>query len=174
MKERQSPPVPREGVARRGGGPRVLARLLPKLTRPALKRRSQAEAALLLDWEAIVGPHFARAARPLKLSFPRGEVRREGCLTLAVEPALALELQHLEKLLIERINSHFGFSLLARLKLRQQPLSRPERAQPPAAEAPPDPAVLGALAPRLTEIEDERLRRALAGLGLAVAAEEKT
>ena len=49
------------------GGPRALGALLPRLTRPAFKRRSPAGAALMADWAAVVGPDVAAIAAPRRL-----------------------------------------------------------------------------------------------------------
>ena len=83
---------------------------------------------------------------------------------------LALELQHLEPLVIERINRYFGYRAVAKLSFVQAPATRPPRRAtnaPPPEPAGPDAARLAA---SLGGIEDEALRAALAGLGRAVLA----
>ena len=77
--------------------------------------------------------------------------------------ALAVELQHLEPLIVERINTYFGYRAVARLKLVHGPIPEPrlERA-PPRILAPADEATIEDLA---AEIEDRTLRQALRDLG---------
>ena len=57
---------------RRTRGPTALALFIPKLTRPALRGFSRAEAALLNDWEEIVGRQIALYTQPVNLLFPSG------------------------------------------------------------------------------------------------------
>src|SRR5690606_16144866 len=54
-----------QGRDRRARWPSALARFVPRLTRPALRGFAKAEAALLLDWEVIVGPEVAAYTQPL-------------------------------------------------------------------------------------------------------------
>lgn len=155
---------------RRTRSPLALAPLVERVTRPLLAGRSRAEASLQLDWPTIVGPLVADHARPEGLRFPRREERREATLRIVVDPAFALDLQHLEPVLIDRINAHFGFRLVARLQLRQGPVRRNGR--PPRPEVRDLPAVRAALLPAIetTGIADPGLAAALDRLGRACRA----
>lgn len=109
-------PEPEE--APRGmGGLRAVSALVPKLTRPAFRRRAPASAQLLADWEVIVGPAIAAAATPRKLF--------AGTLSIACAGAVAMELQHLSASLIERINLHLGRVAVSRLRFVGRVESRP-------------------------------------------------
>src|SRR5690606_28005469 len=120
----------------RGRGLRALGAMVPGLTKPLMAKRSRAEATLILEWPEIAGPLVSARSRPLPLSFPNREERREGQLTLTVEPSFALDLQHLAGQLVERINGYFGYRLVAVVKLVQKPLPRSApAAQPTAAQA---------------------------------------
>lgn len=158
---------------RRSRAPRALAGYVEKLTRPALRGFGRDEAALLLDWEAIVGPEVGARTQPLKLSFPKRGERRHATLQLRVDPALALDLQHGADLLAERINAHFGYSLVARLRLTQGPVSPRARRRPLRPPPPLPPERAQALDARLQGIEDESLRAALERLATAVAGKER-
>ena len=140
-----------------------LAVTLPKVTRRTLGRHGLAEGGLVTDWAAIVGQTIAERSLPLRLSFTGGE-RREGTLHVRVSGALALELQHLEPQVLERINGYFGYRAVGRLKIHQGPIPAPPAARlppapPPTAEAD---AEIGGL---LSTVEDDGLREALRGLG---------
>jgi hypothetical protein len=152
----------------RRGRLRALAAEVPRITGAVLGKHGFAEAQLVAQWPAIIGEEIARAASPEKLSFPRGE-RRDGTLHLRVAPAVALEIQHREPVLLERINAFFGYRAVARLALRQAPpLSAAPRRPPPAR-----PRAAGERrwrAGRLAAIEDPELRAALERLGAAVVA----
>lgn len=154
---------------RRYGRPRALATFVPRLTRPVLRGFSRAEATLLMDWEEIVGPEIAPFTQPIKLTFPKRDERLEATLHLRVDPAMAQDLQHSGDLLVERINTHFGYSLIARLRLQQAPVTSRQR-RPPlglVSELPPERAQ--GLQKRLSNIEDPGLREALERLARAVA-----
>lgn len=153
---------------RRARGPSALARFVPRLTRPALRGFAKAEASLLLDWEAIVGPEVAAYTQPLKLAFPTREEKRNATLHLRVDPAMALDLQHSGDLLAERVNMYFGYALVARLRLKQGPVRRKAARPPLQVPAPLPPARAAGLNRRLSAIDDPGLREALERLGTAV------
>jgi len=140
-----------------------LAVTLPKVTRRTLGRHGLAEGGLVTDWAAVVGQTIAERSLPLRLSFTGGE-RRDGTLHVRVSGALALELQHLEPLVLERINGYFGYRAVGRLRIHQGPVpSLPESRRPPAsAPTAQAEAEIGSL---LSGVEDPDLREALRGLG---------
>jgi hypothetical protein len=94
------------------GGPRALGALLPRLTRPAFKRRSPAGAALMADWPAVVGPALAAVTTPKRLG--------NGTLVIGCAGPVAMELTHLAPQLIGRINAHLGHAAVERLRFVQQ------------------------------------------------------
>ena len=151
---------------RRGFGLQAIAKTLPKVTAKVLGRRGFAEADLLANWAEIVGRDLAARCAVRTLERPRRGAGGEGVLTLRVEAGFALELQHLEPQLLERINSHFGYRAVGRLRLLQAPGPAPDPPRPPAPTA--DPAEEAALEARLSDVEDSELRAALGRLGQAV------
>ena len=159
-------PAEAERQTERRARMRPIAAELPGLVGKPMGRRGFGEGGLIADWPAIVGEEVARHAKPLKLSFPKGE-RRDGSLVLRVRSAFAVELQHMAPQLLERINGYLGYGAVARLKFEQGRLPRP---RPPALLAPQglDPAEEKKLARDLGRIEDPELRQALEGLGRAV------
>ena len=145
-----------------------LGSAVSKVAAPVLGRRGFGEAQVILEWPSVVGSALARDSLPVKLSFAKGD-RLDGTLHLRVAPGAALEIQHLEPLIIERINTFFGYRAVARLALRQGPLPQP--AEPPAPAARPlGRAETAALEQGLEGVKDPDLRAALARLGRAVLA----
>ena len=137
------------------------------LTRPLFGRHGFAGGAMIVDWPAIVGAAVASYTLPLRVRFPKGE-RSGGTLEVKVaNSAFATELQHLEPLILERINGYFGWAAVARLKLRHGPL--PRRDAPPTTPklTSPDEARLERT---LAAVDDPELRAALERLGRHVAA----
>jgi hypothetical protein len=137
-------------------GPRPLANLLPRVTRPAFKKRSPAASQIIADWPALVGPVLAAQTIPRSLT--------GGTLTLACSGPVAMELQHLAPQLIARVNAALGQRLIERLRFVQAAMPPPVRALPP-----PKPVVLpDRLTASLEGIEDPELRQALARLAQGV------
>lgn len=157
----------RTGSRRSARGLRNLAASLPRITRKALGKGGYAEGGLIADWPSIVGAELAARCRPTKLAFARAEGRRAGTLTLRVEAGHALEIQHRLPLLIERINGHFGYRVVERVKLQQSSLPAPRAPEAPA-ETPLGAAAAAALAGKVAEVEDPDLQEALERLGRAV------
>lgn len=140
-------------AARFVGGPRPIGALLPAVTRPAFRARSAAGAQLMADWAEIIGPALAAVTHPRRLA--------GGTLTLACSGPVALELQHLTGPLAERINAHFGRTLVERFRFVQ---SVPDASRPAPAPRLDPPAPV-----EVPDMPPGALRDALAALGGAVA-----
>ena len=163
------------GIAR-SKGRRPLGTLVRRALGPSFGRRGFARAEILTRWPAIVGERLARNSCPERLIAPRGGAG--GTLRIRVEGGFATELQHLETEVIERVNTYFGYSAVARLALVQGPLPVPDSAPRREARA-LEAGEAAALERALAATEDDRLRTSLAALGRGVigharAAEEKS
>jgi hypothetical protein len=156
---------------RQARGLRAVATQLNRVTAAVRRRRGLTEAGLFADWAAIVGAGLAAECAPQRLV--RGADGAGGTLHVRVTGPLALELQHLEPLVIERINGFFGYRAVARLVLHQGPLA-PRDARPARAKPVPDARIEAQLAPMLAGVEDEALRDALSRLGREVLARQAT
>lgn len=151
---------------RQAQGPRGLGSALAKLTRPAYKRRGFAHADILARWTAIVGDALAATSCPEKLNFPTG-ANAGATLQIRVASGFALELQHLAPLVIERVNTFYGYRAVNRLKLVQGPL--PPRKTPRERKIRPlDAGQEDALSRQVSATPDADLRAALQALGRAV------
>jgi hypothetical protein len=148
---------------RRGGGLRRLPDLLTRVLEPAARRRGLAEAKLLAEWPTIVGPALAARCHPIRLS--QRTDRPGGILLLHVAGSAALELQHGEPQVLERINGFFGYEAVSRLRLIQAPLPRTSlRPGAPVRRSLSD-AEEVEIARMVRDIRDAGLRAALHGLG---------
>ncbi len=96
-----------------------------KSARAALVRRGFAQADILSNWLSIVGPNLADNSSPEKLSYSN-KSNNDATLRVRVAPGWAPEFQHFEPLIIDRINSFFGYRAVAKLQLIQAPVSRPK------------------------------------------------
>lgn len=152
-------------------GLRSLAATVAKVARPALRKRGLAAAKILTDWPQIVGAELARQSMPERLSGSRGG--QGGVLHIRVGGPLAVELQHLEPLVIEKINTYFGYRAVERMKLIHGPIPAPAEVAARATRT-LDPAEEAEIDARLEAVADGDLRAALARLGRAVAGRGKS
>lgn len=157
----------------RMAGLRALGEAVAALTRPIVGKRGFVRGGLIAEWETIVGERLAASSLPERVSYPPKQ-SRGGTLHLRVASgSLAMELQHLEPLLVERINGYFGYDAVGRVRLIQGPV--PMRVRGPARPLPPrrlTDAEEDALAERVAGVGDDELRSALAALGRAVIARD--
>ena len=158
------------GGMRRGRGLRRLPDLLSSLLDPAARRRGLAEARLLTEWPTIVGPGLAARCQPIRLG--RSTDRMGGLLVLHVAGAAALELQHSERQILERINGFFGYPAVSRLRLIQAPPSRSSVRPGPPPHRPVTAADEREVSEAVQVIRDPGLRTALADLGRALRSRE--
>ena len=143
-----------------------VARLLAGILDPAARRRGFAEASLLADWAAIVGPALARRCQPVRVDHAPGRRGGGGTLVLQASGGAAVEIQHAAPQLVERINTYFGHRAVRQLRLLQMPLPPPAPEPPPPRNRPP--ADEAALAAGAGGVADAALREALLALGRAV------
>lgn len=140
-----------------------------KMARKILGSHGAGLAALISDWEHVVGPELAAHTLPLKLSFPP-QKRAGGTLVIRTPSAFAAQLQHMTPQVIERINTHFGYAAVDRIRIEQGVPARetPHRLQD-SPKKPLTNAQKSAIARQLEGIPDEGLRTTLQSLGEAIA-----
>ena len=161
-----TPPAARTYERPRGGEARAIADLMPTIGRTAFRRFGFVQSSVVSRWPEIVGAAHARHCAPESIRFPPGE-KSEGILQLVVTPAHAPLIQHVIPEIIERVNRFFGYSAVARVKLRQGEVQAPAASDPAKAArtAPPSlkpiPMELG---DSLRDIGDAELRTVLESL----------
>lgn len=151
--------------------PRALSATLPKITKAILDKGGRDYATIIAEWPAIVGPALAGSSQPEKLARRRtgDEPSAGSVLTIRVTGGAALEIQHREPQIVERINSYLGYRAVARLKLVQGVLTRrPAAGLPPLREL--TPAESQAIESAASPVADPDLRGRLARFGRALAA----
>lgn len=154
--------------ARPRGKPQALADLIDACLGSALSAQGFARSSLIMGWDDIVGEDLAGRCAPLKVDWPRsaglpGDAPQPGTLVVRVEGAFALDVQHLAPVIVEKVNAHLGWRCIGKLVLKQGPLPRKARKEPPPP--PLDASEKAALAGRLDKVADEKLRAALDRLG---------
>jgi hypothetical protein len=147
---------------------RRLGDLVGRCLSKTLARQGFASTELITRWAEIVGPEIAAHAEPIKIQWPRhadAETTEPATLVLRVEGPVAIEIQHLSGVIVERVNRFFGWRAIARIALRQAPLRFRNQEKPAAI---PDAERTAAIAATLTDVADADLRQALARLGAAI------
>jgi len=155
----------------------ALATEVPHLTKRIIGKNGFAEAGLITHWTEIVGAALGGMSIPLKLSFPKTAAakegaapkgaRQDGTLTIQAPAAAALEIQHMAPLILERINGHFGYRAIARLRLVQGP-GPARRPKKPINSRPLDPNRQAALETALATLGKDDLAESLRRLGTAL------
>jgi len=139
-----------------------------KLIRKPLAKRGFAHSTLLTEWDAVVGAQIADLVRPLRLSHTAKE-GMGGTLVLGVLGVRALEAQHMEPAIIDRVNAHYGYRAVARIRLAQ--LGPDAFAKAKVELTPPQPTSEQEMAVKtaVTPVADNDLRDALERLGRNIA-----
>lgn len=138
------------------------------LIRKPLAKRGFAQSQLLTEWDSVVGAEMAGLVRPLRLSHAAKE-GMGGTLTLGVLGVRALEAQHQEPAIIERVNAHYGYRAVARIRLSQLGAEAFARAQQEKSAPQPTSAQADAVKTAVAPVADDDLRGALERLGRNIA-----
>jgi hypothetical protein len=141
---------------------------------PTLKAKGFANSAVHLHWGEIAGASLAPWSEPLSLKWPPvspgadPEKRKGGAtLTVKVEGAFALEMQHLAPQIIARANGFFGWRCVEKLVFKQGPVCK---AEAPAVRQKRALSVADSksLDEILSTVDDSPLKAALTRLGVGV------
>ena len=147
-------------------GPARLGLFTQRLVKPVFKSRGLMEGKIITHWPQIVGEKFAHMSFAEKITFPKGK-RSEGTLHLNVTSSGALLFQYAQDLILERVNTFFGYKALSKLRMIHGLTVQGE------AKMPSPPKILTGeekawLEKQIEGIEDIELRAYLQKLGEAV------
>ncbi len=104
---------------------RSISDLARGINNRAFRRFGFAKSDILLHWHEIVGSVLARSSLPERLALPKNNEQsdgRAGVLHIRVDGSYAPEMQHLEPIVIDRINSYYGYKAVERLIFRHGPV----------------------------------------------------
>ncbi len=100
-------------------GLEALSSSMISLVKKLLGNKGMAEIDILANWLAIAGEDLAQNSLPQKIEF-KSRTRNQGTLyLLTVSGAFALEIQHKIPLLLEKINTFFGYQAVSKIKIIQ-------------------------------------------------------
>ena len=140
---------------------------------PSARRRGLAAATLLADWTMVVGQHLAARCQPVRLTFAPGR-QSGGTLLLHAAASAAMDLQFSERQVIERINAHYGFAAVGRLKVLQSPPARPRPRLRRAVLPSPTAEQLGSIRQQTHAVLDPALSASLERLGCSIVVQPGT
>ena len=156
-------------VPARGFQGRAVGAVLGRIVAPTLKKRGFREIDILAHWPMIVGPQLAALSCPERISRSGRGTEGGAVLTVRVEGAMALEVQHMAPLILERLNQHYGAGALSRLNIVQGPLPLDYLKAQAARETPLSDTELADAEAALDGFNNSRLKQALARLGARMA-----
>lgn len=166
MPQSFSPTPPR----RKPPASRPLADLVGGCIGPVLGKHGFGEADVLMHWPEIVGAELADRCQPLRLQWRRrggaGDCVEPATLIVRVESASALRLQHMDALVVEKVNTYLGWRCVGKIALRQGPLPPVPRRKAPSRG--PDARDLAEARRIVGAVEEPGLAEALAQLGARV------
>ena len=106
--------------------PISIAESLKSVNRKFLYKFGKLDYTIHAKWSDIVGSFFVNYSEPLKISSILSSVDEDGSniydryLHVNVSPAAAIEFQHFQDKIIEKINSYFGYKAIKGIKIHQQ------------------------------------------------------
>ena len=149
--------------------PRPLSDLIDATLGPVLAAQGFASSDIVASWPDVVGETLATRCEPIKISWPKrigtAEASEPATLVIRVESAFALELQHLAPVLIERVNTRYGWKAVGKILLKQGPIRKTSRPVPLPA---PTAEVLEKAREKVGALENSALKDALVRLGAGV------
>lgn len=147
--------------------PTRLGLFTQRLVKPVFKARGLMEGKIITHWPQIVGEKIARMSLAEKITFPRGK-RSEGTLHLSVTSSGALLLQYAQDLVLEQVNTFFGYKALSKLRLTHGLVFKEDN-KPASVEKPLSDDDRVWIQETIKDISDPELQDHLQRLGEAVA-----
>jgi len=148
-------------------GPKRLGVYTQKIIKPVFKSRGLMEGRIMTHWVQIMGEKFAKLSLPEKITFPRGK-KTDGVLHLRVTSSGALLLHYAQDLILEQVNTFFGYKALSKLHMTHDLSPSVETVSSPLP-APLSPEEKEWISAQTKSIADGELKDCLTKLGESVA-----
>ena len=97
---------------------RAISELLPTVSKNFTQGRGFIHSEILDCWKEIVGEALALNSRPNRILFPKGK-RQQGTLYIGASGPTALQIQHDEPTILQRINFYFGYPAIDKISISQ-------------------------------------------------------
>ena len=146
-----------------------LSTMIDPMIAPSARARGFTIGRILSQWPDIVG-EMASWCRPDAVAFPR-DSRTDGTLRLQIASGRGPQAQAMSQVIIDRVNTNFGYQAISRISLVQTLVDQP--ASPPPAPAPTiEPLDIWTLDDKLKDVKSPELRAALRRLARPVGHED--
>ncbi|MGB1360757.1 MAG: DUF721 domain-containing protein [Alphaproteobacteria bacterium] len=128
----------------------------------AFGKRGINDIRVISNWSMIVGKELAGVSIPTKITYKKG-TKNNGTMHISVIGAYATEISYKSGLIVEKVNSFFGFGAVSDIKLSHN-FVPPEKETEEVIEKPLD-IDSKKLEDMIGSVEDEDLKSALKKLG---------
>ncbi|MEO0681044.1 MAG: DUF721 domain-containing protein [Pseudomonadota bacterium] len=122
-------------LRRKGAGFLHASASAVRMLKEASARRGFAEPRILTDWDAIMGAALAPVCRPVKVSYAGKNFG--ATLVVLAEGPRAPEVQMLGPKIVERVNAHYGYRAVSRIRVVQTDARLPSRIRDEGVSAAP-------------------------------------
>ena len=112
-----------EWIGGKFGAYNKLSDIVKGVAKPSLDKFGWEEGRLFSGWSEAVGREISSKCQPKSLKFPRGK-KNGATLTVEVEDSFAVEIAHMENILIDKISVLFGYKLVDKIKILQKPTDK--------------------------------------------------
>lgn len=157
--------------------PRRLGDFMPALTAPIFGKKAALFGKLLAAWADIAGQDIATQAIPTDLKFKKSKDKttaNQAILVLGVpSAAVGLELSYQKQILMEKLNSFFGYAAISDIILTQLNNIMDNKTLPTAPYFPVNPDRLHKIEAATAEVQENDLQTALKNLGKAIFSRHK-
>ena len=132
-----------------------------------------------LKWSEIVGPYLFQYSEPIKITSRKNaedqdENSFENYLQVNVTPSIAIEFQHFETKIVEKINSFFGYKAVNRIKIHQKLIAKKDFSKKiDNKNKKKNYENLKKIKNTTLKINDKELGEALTNLGMSISEEKK-
>tara|TARA_B110000003_G_C16465033_1_gene463416 strand:+ start:119 stop:634 length:516 start_codon:yes stop_codon:yes gene_type:complete len=160
--------------------PLTIADSLKSVNKKFLYKFGKLDFTIHAKWSDIVGDFFINHSEPIKItSIPQstnenGSIIYDRHLHVNVSPAAAIEFQHFQNKIIEKINSYFGYKAIKAIKIHQQFISKNDLTKSKKnvnlINQQKDKKQILKLTPNLS---NKKLEESIVNLGLSITKEEK-
>ncbi|MEB3702061.1 DUF721 domain-containing protein [Candidatus Bealeia paramacronuclearis] len=149
---------------------RSIGNISSKITAPLLGKQGHVLGAILADWGKIVGEKILSLAVPQKIVF-RNDKRVDGTLHLLISSGAGPLIQQISPMVIERINTYFGYGAVSMLRIHQGFIPAQKKEETDIVEL--SSQDLQFIGETTEHIQEEALREALENFGKSLIQSQK-
>lgn len=144
--------------------PRI-GQVVQRVAAPIFSKQGFSQGRIITDWPEIVGEKIASYGVPEKITFPF-QKKSGGTLHIMASGSGGMMFQYQSALIIERINTYFGYNAVAKIQLHNTPMAAPEASKP--KPTPVDERLEKKARKDLKSLEEGALKEALLHLNTSI------